>query len=232
MAVGGNSKNNALTEYWNGTTWQVEGAASVGDSTLSAVSCTSSTSCTAVGFLNTGNYGAIAEYWNGSLWTAQTVPDPSGGKAGALYGVSCTSSTSCTAVGQYQNQTGVYELLAEYWNGIDWSIQTVPLPNVGEPGQGAILGGVSCASATSCTAVGGYTNSSGMQVLVAEYWNGTSWTVQTTPSPVGATQSELAGTSCNGASACTAVGEYTNGSGVQVPLAEKWNGTSWTITIR
>jgi hypothetical protein len=35
--------------------------------------------------------------------------------------------------------------------------------------------------------------------------------------------------SCTSASACTAVGSYTNSAGTSVALAERWNGKAWTI---
>jgi hypothetical protein len=51
-----------------------------------------------------------------------------------------------------------------------------------EQTQASYLYGVSCTSATACTAVGYYTNSGGTDVTLAEGWNGTSWAIQVTPS--------------------------------------------------
>jgi len=112
-----------------------------------------------------------------------------------------------------------------------WSIQPTPTP-----AAGGVLSGVSCTSAMACTAVGSYVNSSsGVQQTLAEGWNGTKWSIQTTQNPPGATSSVLSGVSCTstmGTStmACTAVGSYVNSSsGVQQTLAEQWNGTTWVI---
>jgi hypothetical protein len=91
------------------------------------------------------------------------------------------------------------------------------------------LTGVSCTSATACTAVGEYTNASNVAVTLAERWNGTAWAVQATPNPVGTNGSELSGVSCTSATACTAVGAYYLAYGVPVALAERWNGTAWVI---
>jgi hypothetical protein len=101
-----------------------------------------------------------------------------------------------------------------------WSIQTTPTPT----GGGALYG-VSCPSSTACLAVGA--SSSG--TTLAEWWNGAAWTIQPTPNPVGATRSVLAGVSCTTVNNCTAVGDYTNSSGTQMTLAERWNGTGWAI---
>src|SRR5947209_3840531 len=67
------------------------------------------------------------------------------------------------------------------------------------------------------------------QVTLAERWNGTGWSVQRTPNPSGALVSSLRGVSCTAPTACTAVGSYVSSVGAQVPLAERLNGTSWSV---
>jgi hypothetical protein len=74
---------------------------------------------------------------------------------------------------------------------------------------------VSCLSATSCIAVGGYTNAAGTQLALVQTWNGTSWT-QDTPGPISAS---LASVSCSAATDCMAVGGFESA---------RWDGTSWT----
>jgi hypothetical protein len=56
-----------------------------------------------------------------------------------------------------------------------------------------------------------------------------SWKIEPTPSPAGATEVDLNGVSCPGRRVCVAVGDYQTGSGTQLTLAEGWNGTSWSI---
>jgi|SRR5665213_1027371 len=219
-----------LAEVWNGTSWTVQttpnpsGAIS---SNLSAVSCSSATACTAVGAYenNSGTFVMLAEVWNGTSWTMQTTPNPSGATGSNLNAVSCSSATACTAVGYYYSSSGQVTL-AERWNGTSWTVQTTPNPS-GATYIG--LYGVSCSSATACTAVGSYKNSSGTLVTLAEVWNGTSWTMQTTPNPSGAIISDLNAVSCSSATACTAVGSSGIGSSQVTTLAEVWNGTSWTV---
>ena len=97
---------------------------------------------------------------------------------------------------------GVLSVMPATAFGAGWSV--VPSPNPQVP-QGS-LSGVSCTSASACTAVGDYTNTTGTRVTLAERWNGTSWTIQSTPNPTGAKGSSLSGVSCTSASACTAVG--------------------------
>src|ERR1700728_3492474 len=76
-----------------------------------------------------------------------------------------------------------------------WTIQATPTPTDGGNGQ---LLAVSCTSAASCTAVGNYTSDSG-PVTLAEYWDGSTWTVQSTPNPSGADFNILFGVSCTSA---------------------------------
>src|SRR5207248_1377990 len=95
--------------------------------------------------------------------------------------------------------------------------------------KSSALNGVSCTTSIACTAAGYYTNSAGTDVTLAEVWNGTSWTIQTTPNPTGATVSGLNGVSCATSTACAAVGFYRNSAGAHVTLAELWNGTTRTI---
>jgi len=168
---------------------------------------------------SSGNdWETLAERWNGTEWTIQSTPNPTGSTVSALQSMSCTSSTACTATG-YANSSGGYVTLAERWNGTSWAVQTTPNPS---GAKNSYLRSVSCASSTVCTAAGEYVNSSGTTVSLAERWNGTEWTIQTTPSPSGAKESNLQAASCISSGACTSVGAYTNSQGVTVNLAEAY----------
>ncbi len=136
-----------------------------------------------------------------------------------LYGVSCVSATACAAAGFYHIAgRNIQKTLTESWDGTGWSV--VPSPNPGNPH--AILEGVSCVSATVCTAAGlSYTNSGASTTLI-ESWDGTSWSVMPSPNP--AAESGLSGASCVSATVCTAVG--LSGSGTVI---ESWDGTSWSV---
>jgi hypothetical protein len=63
----------------------------------------------------------------------------------------------------------------------------------------------------------------------AEVWNGTTWSIQGIATPGGGRHPFVGGISCTAATACTAVGDFVNGSNKVVPLAERWNGTGWTV---
>jgi hypothetical protein len=219
-----------LAQKWNGTEWLVQsapGQVGLAKSVMSHVSCSGSTSCMAVGYYvnSSGGYGAQAETWSGTEWAIHNPSVPTGATLSTVQNVSCTSSTFCVGVGHFVNSSGTTVTLAEKWNGTEWSIQSSPNPS---EARASFLWGVSCSSSTACTAVGEYTNSSGVNVPLAERWNGTEWVIQTTPNPSGSTATSLQNVSCPTASTCMAVGYYNDSSGWH-QLAERWNGTEWSI---
>ena len=196
---------------------------------ITAISCRAANACEAVGdsFNGAGAYVTLAEAWNGTAWKLQPSPDPAdAADSSVLSGVSCTTADACEAVGSYINRAGATVTLAEAWNGTAWTLQPTPDPAGAE--SGASLFGVSCGAAGACEAVGDFFRA-GDFFTFAEEWNGTSWKLQSTPNPAGATNTALSGVSCSAADACEAVGSNANSAGKGVTLAEAWNGTSWKL---
>ncbi len=169
---------------------------------------------------------SIASPAAASGWKIEKTPNPKTAFISYLNGVSCTSVKACTAVGGYATTGGTGSVLAERWNGKAWSIQAIPTPKVT---TGDNLYGVSCTSASACTAAGdAFSTKAGADVPLAESWNGKSWRIETTPSPKGGTNSTFFALSCTSASACTAVGDYMK-SGLNESLIERWNGKAWAV---
>jgi hypothetical protein len=211
-----------LAERWNGTQWTIQAIPnpSQGGGTLNGVSCTSASSCTAVG---ASNAGTLAERWNGIRWRIQATPSPAGAQFAALNTVACPSSADCTAAGFYVNASGVVQTLAERWNGTRWRIQATP----SQAGDGFLIG-VACTSAAACTAVG-YSDLNGSTAVLVERSAGRTWRIQSAPSPPGAASSFLNSVWCASPSACITVGATTNKARTGVTLAERWNGRAWAI---
>jgi hypothetical protein len=218
-----------LAEKWNGSTWTAQEPATATGATLSdlaGVSCPSSTGCIAAGFFvnSSEKFLPLAGKWSGSAWTAQEPPDPKGGTEGVLEGVSCVSTTACAAVGHFTSGSK-WVPLAEKLDGSTWTAQEPPSA---AGAKESALAGVACASSTECIAVGEFENGSEKWVPLAEKWSGSAWTAQEPPIPAAAKQGYLKSVSCTSSTACTAVGEFENGSEKWVPLAEKWSGSAWT----
>ncbi len=218
--MNGSSADVTLAPSWSSTTgWAVEQSPvfAVG------VSCASASTCIAV--------GTQTERWDGVGWTTEPIQEPpTATYGGVLLGVSCASARVCTAVGSFENHRGRQVTLAERWNGAKWSLQPTPNPKGASSG---FLKSVSCASPSTCTAVGTFDGgaaelTSGSRPLV-ERWNGRRWAIERTPRPAGASIVELDGVSCATAATCTAVGTYLDRAGRAVTLAERWNGRRWSI---
>ncbi len=169
------------------------------------------------------SYGAD-QIVNPVTWTVRSAPIPSGAKESRLTGVSCTSTTTCFAAGIYEGSTSGELLWGDRLNGTEWQLGTYITPT---GSTASALTGVSCSSATACTAVGRYT-SGGKQLTLAEHWNGSTWSIQTSPNPAGASNSTFDQVSCPTSTSCTAVGYYSSGS-TYYTLAEQWNGTEWLL---
>jgi hypothetical protein len=197
-------------------------------SDLSGISCPATNDCIAVGDAGLVFVGIspLAEHWNGTSWAVEATVDPSGAPYSELNAVSCPTATSCFAVGYYEDSSHVDAALAERWNGASWVIESTPSPTGAIDSQ---LNSVSCPTAASCFAVGFYENSSNVDLTLAEHWNGASWVIESTPNPTGALDNDLSSVSCLTITSCFAVGFSENASKVDVTLAERWNGASWSV---
>jgi hypothetical protein len=92
-------------------------------------------------------------------------------------------------------------------------------------GQGSALYGVSCSAPSACTAVGIWEGPGAM----AERWDGSHWSDQSTPSTAAEEYSHLNGVSCPSARECIAVGSGSGSASQGVTLAERWDGSNWTV---
>src|SRR5216683_1367955 len=141
-------------------------------------------------------------------------------RAGTRMGVRLTA----TALAAYMILTSAGGALA---GSQAWKIVKSPNATL----RGGRLESVSCSSPGACTAVGTNLNKSGINVTLAERWNGTTWKRQHTPNPaadtVPAVAPDLLGVSCPASNFCEAVGTYHLGH-ANVAMAEAWNGHRWS----
>jgi hypothetical protein len=165
--------------------------------------------------------------WHGARWISQAAPDRGGAVPSALQAVSCASPRACTATGSFARTAIRTVPLAETWNGTRWRIQPAPSP------ARAVYSdffAVSCSAPDACTAAGDYNMSSESPARpLGERWNGSTWQIQAVPLPARAKSGSLSGVSCTSPRACITVGSYNGMTGRSRPLAESWNGTTWTV---
>jgi hypothetical protein len=222
-----------LVERWNGSAWSLQSAPAPAEGT--AQNAMLSVTCISVGCMTVGEAAGkpVAETWFGGAWALSPAPKlPAGAKGGRLSSVSC-NSTTCVAVGSSNEGVGTERALAEAWSGSAWSLQSAVSP---AEAKGFVeLTGVSCAGPSACTATGYYApavtgNTPTELKTLAEAWNGTSWTIQSSPNAPGQRYNALADVSCTAAGACTTVGQDAAAAIGSEPesLAERWNGSAWS----
>jgi hypothetical protein len=240
MAVGVSEDQSGATtplaEEWDGVSWSVSGIDEQSGVILRGVSCPTANWCAAIGERGSGAPPpAVAETWDGAGWTERTIPAPPGSQAYALRGISCTSQSHCIAVGDYTDETGSGHALAEDWDGSTWTEGDALAPQLGGASGDANseLRSISCASPSACVAVGEYEDQpADTDPALAESWDGSSWTVEPTPSIADAFQTGLSGVSCSASNSCMAVGSYVifgNPPPEGNTVSEYWDGSQWHL---
>jgi hypothetical protein len=219
-----------LIMHWNGSGWGLIGSPNNGtqDNLINNVKCTSASQCWAVGHYNNsaGIEQTLIEQWDGNSWSIVTSPNNSTTQNNVLNGLKCVSASDCWATGSYVSGSGYTQTLIEHWNGAAWFIFNSPNTSSTQNNQ---LNAVACTSASNCWAAGSYVGGSGSTQTLIEHWNGSSWSIVTSPNTSSTQNNDLSGVSCGSASDCSAVGDYVSNSGIRQTLIERWNGSSWSI---
>jgi hypothetical protein len=164
-------------------------------------------------------------------WTVQPSPNTSGAAFNVLGAVSCSGTGNCVAVGSSSfvkdNEITSQRLLVEQLSDGKWAIAKTPTIS---GATSSILSGVSCPVAAFCVAVGSVALPDGSVALLAETWNGSSWSASLLPNPAGGNLPSLAGVSCAAKGSCVAVGTYNKiKASTDWPLAERLTGSTWSV---
>lgn len=160
----------------------------------------------------------------GSTWTRSSLP-PEGS---SVLDIACPTVTECWASGSVEIPTSashgelvlVPTIFASSDGGSNWSVaQTY------EAASGGLLSGMSCGSASRCTAVGATGNNAPMWVATEDA--GANWTAETLPARI----EQLRSVSCL-ASGCWADGFEGPGTGTlnYVVVYAGWNVPAATIS--
>ena len=218
-----------LVLHWNGSAWSVVSSpntSAVLDNTLAAVSCVSSSFCSAVGYYDNGaDLQPLSLTWNGSTWTSTPVPVPGSVYPSRFFDVSCSSESLCFAVGSYTVGPDDFTL-TEMWNNSIWAITASPNIPFGSNNSNYLLG-VSCVSILFCQAVGNYYDGNTDQPLFIS-WNGSAWSTVTSPSAGTSFDHTALAITCLSPTFCVESGFFDD-TGIYQPFITSWNGTSWSI---
>ena len=167
------------------------------------------------GLIRTG-----AEHWDGSGWSQVPVPDVGTGE-NMLNGVDASASNDVWAVG-YAGVSGRYSTLIEHWDGTQWRVVTSP--NADSTGD-SVLTSVDALGSTNAWAVGSSRTDTSRKSLI-QRWNGTSWTIVSSPNP-GTLGNSLLGVEATAPNDIWAVGWKNSGNGLRSLLLH-YDGTGWT----
>jgi hypothetical protein len=214
-----------LAEHYDGASWSVVPTPNTGVNFNSFYGVAASQGqAWAVGTYLDAQYDnrALVEVWNGSQWTIANVPQP-GALRDQLFGAAASSPSDVWSVGDQEGSDGVFHTLAEHWDGNAWSV--VPTPDPGSNGD--LFYGVTTEGPNDAWAVGQQLGSAGPDQVLVEHWDGSSWSVVSTPAVSGGT-AMLNGVAASG-SDVWAVGQVDSPDGGGRPLAEVFDGTSWQI---
>jgi len=177
----------SLFEHWNGTTWTATTVES-NNEFLFGASADATNDAWAVGFHGSDNIGTAAMRWDGANWKRVTTPNVGQG-TNKLNAVLALAPNDAWAVGfstpVAPPQRSATLTLIEHFDGTSWAV--VPSPNVGpnNANQSNRLLGLTANSANDIWAFGSYfaADGSGHQMTLLLHWDGTSWTIASSPSP-------------------------------------------------
>jgi hypothetical protein len=176
-----------LFEHWNGTAW----TATTGESSnefLFGASADATNDAWAVGFNVSDSITTSAMHWDGTNWKRVATPNVGEG-TNKLNAVLALAPNDVWAVGfstpvAPPKQAATLTLI-EHFDGASWTV--VPSPKVGpnSVNQSNRLLGLTANSANDIWAFGSNfaADGSGHQMTLLLHWDGTSWTIASSPSP-------------------------------------------------
>jgi hypothetical protein len=177
-----------LFEHYDGTSWTAT-ETTFNDGAMFGISADATNDVWAVG--NAALFSTVIGHYDGNSWNIVSSPNAGSGW-NVLDGVAALAPNNVWAVGYYTaqfNSTRPALTLIEHWDGTSWKV--VSSPNVGPNSQyqSNQLYGITAISANDIWAYGSYFASDGseQQSTLVEHWNGTSWTIVPSPSPVNGT---------------------------------------------
>jgi hypothetical protein len=220
-----------LLTYTKGV-WVPE-EAPIEQANLMSISCTSSTSCAAVGYVpdpdnDTFPLGVVVAGF-GRKWAAGKAPlngSPPATSQSDLESVACTSR-GCTAAGNFIPAGGTTpdELLAMNGKGISWFAAEHLLRESSFAGPGQVR--VACPDTSTCVFGAVYTGADVDQSVAAILSKSSTWAFGFLRPPAKADFfTQLNALVCNSARSCTAVGQYHTPGGWR-PMIQQSTNDSW-----
>jgi hypothetical protein len=171
---------NTLAHHFDGTRWTAFALPNVGtqENLLQAVSMPSPGKAWAVGYFINGKFQqqTLIEHFDGTVWSVVPSPSP-GARQNILYGVAAITDTDVWAVGGFEDANDVWHTLTEHWDGSTWT--AVNAVDAGTHGNQFYA--LKALASNNVYAVGQQANAGSPSQALIEHWNGTAWSVVTSP---------------------------------------------------
>lgn len=198
---------------------------------LNAVAALSPSDVWAVGFDNSSNLNeakTLTLHFDGTSW--KTIPSPNPGKCNqgnfgnVLTSIAAVATNDVWAVGFTFPCNALLQPMTMHWDGIKWTVVATPKL----PFNNNALNGVAVFASNNVYAAGFQTASNGASLTLIEHWDGTSWSVVSSPNKnqTGNVLSSISGSSP------TDIWAVGNNVAPNVPvktLVEHFDGTQWKI---
>jgi hypothetical protein len=218
-----------LAMHWDGSAWNIVTTPNVGSNfnQLYSVAAVSSNNVWAVGASSDNNllFQPLIEHWDGTQWS--TVANPvAPGTSAFIYGVVALAANDIWGVGYIQVGFSAQQPLAVHWDGSSWGLVQTPSTS---PANNDVLWSVTALSPSDVWAVGNSVDRvSGNYNTLIEHWNGSAWSVVTSPNPSGSIYNFLWGVAAASSNDIWVMGRAYTGS-TYPGLFERWNGSAWSI---
>jgi hypothetical protein len=237
------SDQQALIEHWDGHVWSIVAspappppAPPFGGTPMPELDAVAALAADDVWATGATQGATLIEHWDGAHW--RVVPAPAVPQNTGVYSLSSLAAISASDIwavgpGAFAHSLGCEAfsgVLIEHWDGHAWSSVPAALPPAQ---QGGILqfslAAVAASSTRDVWASGGvfaYGSIKGVAYTpVVEHWDGSSWSLVTSPTQV--TAYGLAGLATDHSGSVWAVGQHEDVNGPGATLVEGWNGSQW-----
>jgi hypothetical protein len=219
-----------LALHWDGDVWNVVPTPNVGSAfnQIFSVAAVSSNNVWAVGASSNNNVlnQTLIEHWDGNQWSVVASP-LAPGTSSFLYGIVAIGANDIWAVGYIQIGFSAQQPLTLHWDGSSWSLVLSPST---APNNQDILWSVTALATNNIWAVGYSTDAvSGQYRTLIEHWNGTAWSIVTSPNPTGSIYNFTWGIEAVSPNDVWVMGRAYDGS-LYPSLIEHWDGSAWSVT--
>jgi hypothetical protein len=203
-------------------------AAANPDAFMTGIACTGAGSCVAVGSysVSAARYAAMGAIESRGTWRRATgIAAPRNAIAStftAISSISCLATGACLGVGEYAVSATQSRAMSvtESKGRFGRATEITAIPRGASLHPSTYLLGVSCTSTSTCLVVGGGRNETGHSVAMYMIRSHGHWRATFLPSPARAgtgthALSALYSVSCTGRDECTAVGYFSDRTGVR-----------------